>query len=60
MFLIVVLYSTFVWAWWPQDTLVGGISLVIPLMALGVALWVVLSFVFVSWVERLERQEAGR
>ncbi|MGC5585924.1 hypothetical protein [Ornithinimicrobium sp. W1665] len=59
-FVVVILYSVFVWTWWPADVLIGRISLVIPLMSLGVALWVVLSFVFVFWVERLESQESVR
>lgn len=59
-FVVVILYSVFVWTWWPVDVFVGRISLVVPLMALGVALWVALSFVFVFWVERLETQESGR
>lgn len=57
-FAVVILYSVVVWTWWPADVFVGRISLVVPLMALGVALWVALSFVFVFWVERLETKES--
>lgn len=59
-FVVVILYSVVVWTWWPADVFIGRISLVIPLMALGVALWVALSFVFVFWVERLESKESAR
>lgn len=59
-FVVVILYSLFVWTWWPADVFIGRISLVIPLMALGVVLWVALSFVFVFWVERLESQDSAR
>ncbi|WP_022924501.1 hypothetical protein [Serinicoccus marinus] len=56
MFALVVLYSALVWAWWPAERLVGGVSMVVVLMAVGGVLWVVLTVVFVRWVERLERE----
>lgn len=56
MFAVVVLYSALVWAWWPADRMVGGVSMVVLLMAIGSALWIALTVVFVVWVERLERE----
>lgn len=57
MFGIVTAYSALVWGWWPTDTMVGGVSLVVYLMGLGLALWVALCVIFVIWVERIEREE---
>jgi hypothetical protein len=57
---VVVAYSVFVWTWWPADVLLGRVSLVVPLMAVGVALWVALSFAFVLRVEQLEAGESER
>lgn len=59
-FVVVILYSVLVWSWWPADVYIGQVSLVVPLMGLGVALWVALSFVFVFWVEQLESKESAR
>lgn len=59
-FAVVIVYSVLVWTWWPADVLLGRVSLVVPLMAVGVALWVALSFAFVHRVERLEAGESRR
>lgn len=53
-------YAALVFAWWPTDTMISGISLVAWLMLIGIVLWVALGFIFCFWVERLEREEGTR
>lgn len=57
---VLVAYAALVFAWWPVDTMINGISLVAWLMIVGIVLWVVLGFLYCFWVERLERREATR
>lgn len=55
-----IAYATLVFAWWPTDTTIGGISLVAWLMLIGIVFWVALGFIYCFWVERLEREERTR
>lgn len=57
---IMLAYAALVFAWWPADIMVNGLSLVAWLMIVGMVLWVVLGFVYSFWMERLERQETAR
>lgn len=55
-----IAYAALVFAWWPTDTMISGISLVAWLMLIGIVLWVALGFIYCFWVERLEREEGTR
>lgn len=55
-----IAYAALVFAWWPTDTMIIGISLVAWLMLIGIVLWVALGFTYCFWVERLEREEGTR
>jgi len=57
---VLVAYAAVVFAWWPSDIVIGGLSLVAWLMIVGLVLWVALGFIYCFWVERLERQEGGQ
>ena len=52
---VIVIYSAFVFGWWPTDIYVAGISLVAWLMLAGLAIWFALTVIYVFWVERIER-----
>lgn len=52
---VLLAYSTLVFAWWPTETMIGGVSLVTWLMLVGVFGWVVIGFVYCWWTERLDR-----
>ena len=55
-----IAYAALVFAWWPANTTIGGISLVAWLMLIGIVLWVAMGFIYCFWVERLEREEETR
>lgn len=55
-----IAYAALVFAWWPANTTVGGISLIVWLMLFGTVLWVAMGFIYCFWVERLEREEGTR
>lgn len=57
---VLAAYTALVFAWWPADTMIGGLSLVAWLMIAGLGLWVAIAFGYVFWVEGLEGREAGQ
>jgi len=57
---VLLAYAALVFAWWPTDIMINGLSLVAWLMIVGIVLWVVLGFSYCFWVERLERQESSQ
>ncbi|MFK5583763.1 MULTISPECIES: hypothetical protein [unclassified Serinicoccus] len=52
---VLLAYSALVFAWWPTDTEIAGVSLVTWLMLVGIIAWVVIGFVYCWWTERLDR-----
>lgn len=52
---VIIIYSTFVFAWWPTDIYLAGISLVAWLMFLGLFIWFLLTVAYVYWIERIEK-----
>lgn len=55
MTLIIIIYATLVFAWWPTDIFLAGISLVAWLMFFGLFLWFLITVVYVVWIERIEK-----
>lgn len=55
MVAILVIYSAFVWAWWPTDIYIAEISLVAWLMLFGLAIWFSLTVIYTLWVEKIEK-----
>ena len=53
--LIIIIYSAFVFGWWPVDIYVAGISLVAWLMFFGLFIWFILTVAYVVWIERIEK-----
>lgn len=53
--LIIIIYSAFVFVWWPMDIYVAGISLVAWLMFFGLFIWFILTVAYVVWIERIEK-----
>jgi uncharacterized membrane protein (DUF485 family) len=56
MVAVLVLYSAFVWVWWPTDIYMAGISLVAWLMLFGLLIWFVLTVIYTLWVENIEKR----
>ena len=58
MTVVIIIYSTFVWAWWPTDIYIAGISLVAWLMVFRQFIWFALTLIYVVWIERIERDQS--
>ncbi|SDK96125.1 hypothetical protein [Lacicoccus qingdaonensis] len=54
---VVFIYSVFVWAWWPTDIHIAGVSLVAWLMFIGIFIWFALAVIYVVWVEKIEGKQ---
>lgn len=54
---ILVLYSVFVFAWWPKNIYWLGVSLVAWLMFFGLFLWFFLGVIYVVRIEQIEREQ---
>ncbi len=54
LMIFLVLYAVLVFAWWPTDIYVFGISLVGWLMFAGLFYWFLLAIVYVVWIEKIE------
>lgn len=59
MTVVIIIYSTFVWAWWPTDIHIAGISLVAWLMLFGLFIWFALALIYVVWIERIEKNQSN-
>ena len=59
MVLILAVYSTFVFAWWPMEIYLAGISLVAWLMLFGLFIWFTLTVIYTVWIERIEKNESN-
>ena len=55
MTLIIIIYSTVVFAWWPTDIYMAGISLVAWLMFFGLFVWFTITAAYVIWIEKIEK-----
>ncbi|SFA85072.1 hypothetical protein SAMN04488072_102310 [Lentibacillus halodurans] len=53
---VLVMYSAFVFVWWPTDIYWLGISLVGWFMFIGLFFWFLLAIVYVLWIENIERK----
>ncbi|MFC3419545.1 hypothetical protein ACFOLA_08670 [Salinicoccus hispanicus] len=53
--IVVLVYSAFVWIWWPHEMYVAGVALTAWLMLAGIILWFGLAIVYVLWIERVEK-----
>lgn len=53
--IVLVLYSVFVFAWWPKDIYWLGVTLVGWLMFLGLFLWFLLGVIYVIWIEKRDK-----
>ncbi|WP_020007107.1 hypothetical protein [Salinicoccus albus] len=58
MVLILAVYSAFVFAWWPMEIYLAGISLVAWLMFFGLFIWFTLTVIYTVWIERIEKNES--
>lgn len=58
MVLILAIYSTFVFAWWPAEIYLAGISLIAWLMFCGLFIWFSLTVIYTVWIERIEKNES--
>lgn len=54
--IVLVLYASFVFIWWPTDIYVAGISLVGWLMFIGLFFWFLLAIIYCLWIEKLEKK----
>ncbi|MFS0671576.1 hypothetical protein [Ornithinibacillus sp. 179-J 7C1 HS] len=54
--IVLVLYASFVFIWWPTEIYVGGISLVGWLMFIGLFFWFLLAIIYCLWIEKLEKE----
>ncbi|SES64246.1 hypothetical protein SAMN05216389_101213 [Oceanobacillus limi] len=52
---VLVLYAIFVFAWWPTDIYLAGISLVGWLMFIGLFFWFLLAIIYCLWIEKIEQ-----
>lgn len=52
---ILIVYSTIVFAWWPTDIYVGGVSLIALLMFAGLFIWFTLTVIYTLWIEKIEK-----
>ncbi|MCG1010347.1 hypothetical protein J4760_09990 [Salinicoccus sp. ID82-1] len=53
--IVVLVYSAFVWIWWPSETYVAGVALTAWLMLIGIILWFGLAIIYVLWIEHIEK-----
>lgn len=57
--IIMSLYAKVVFFWWPTDIYWLGVSLIGWLMFFGLFIWMVLGFIYVFWVEKLDKQKSS-
>lgn len=55
LLIVLLAICAVVFIWWPTDIYVGGISMVAWLMMVAVPIWIVLTGIYVIWMERRDR-----
>ncbi|MCP3027142.1 hypothetical protein [Halobacillus sp. A5] len=59
MVIALVVISAIVWIWWPTEVYWMGISLAGWLMFFCFFVWLLLTFLYVIWIEKIEKQPDG-
>lgn len=55
LMIVLLALSAIVFIWWPTEIYVGNISLVAWLMMVAVPIWILLTGIYVIWMEKRER-----
>lgn len=56
MVISLVIISSIVWIWWPTEVYWMGISLAGWLMFFCFFIWLLLTFIYVIWIEKIEKR----